>query len=136
MWYWARTRDKASHGSIPIPLGYRGHGHSGKTEPVYDEWIPSNYIFEAVGNLVDRASSSDRKAWGAKFEQISEFEPGRIIGLREAGLSYRAVAARGQHNSSTIMRVSKQWTDESRTARKSGSGPRNVTSARDDRRLV
>ncbi|GFW88937.1 transposable element Tc1 transposase [Trichonephila clavipes] len=34
------------------------------------------------------------------------------------------------------MRVSKQWTDESRTARKSGSGPRNVTSAREDRRLV
>ncbi|GFV57029.1 transposable element Tcb2 transposase [Trichonephila clavipes] len=34
------------------------------------------------------------------------------------------------------MRVSKQWTDEGRTAWKSGSGPRNVTSARDDRRLV
>ncbi|GFU20352.1 hypothetical protein TNCV_2770201 [Trichonephila clavipes] len=25
----ARTRDKASHGPIPIPLGYRGHGNSG-----------------------------------------------------------------------------------------------------------
>ncbi|GFV56265.1 hypothetical protein TNCV_106211 [Trichonephila clavipes] len=24
-WYWARTRDKASHGPIPIPLGYRSH---------------------------------------------------------------------------------------------------------------
>ncbi|GFV79860.1 gag-pol polyprotein [Trichonephila clavipes] len=23
-WYWARTRDKANHGPIPIPLGYRG----------------------------------------------------------------------------------------------------------------
>ncbi|GFV23086.1 transposable element Tcb2 transposase [Trichonephila clavipes] len=73
---------------------------------------------------------------GAKFEQISEFERGKIVGLREAGLSYRAVAARVQRNSSTIMRVSKQWTDEGRRARKSGSGPRNVTSAPDDRRLV
>ncbi|GFX59050.1 transposable element Tc1 transposase [Trichonephila clavipes] len=73
---------------------------------------------------------------GAKFEQISEFERGKIVGLREAGLSYRAVAARVQRNISTIMRVSKQWTDEGRTARKSGSGPRNVTSAQDDRRLV
>ncbi|GFX74233.1 transposable element Tc1 transposase [Trichonephila clavipes] len=43
-----------------------------------------------------------------KFEQISVFERGRIVGLREAGLSYRAVAARVQRNSSTIMRVSKQ----------------------------
>ncbi|GFV55317.1 transposable element Tc1 transposase [Trichonephila clavipes] len=34
------------------------------------------------------------------------------------------------------MRVSKQWTEEGLTARKSGSGPRNVTSAREDRRLV
>ncbi|GFX20071.1 transposable element Tcb1 transposase [Trichonephila clavipes] len=76
-----------------------------------------------------------RRRKGAKFEQISEFERGRIIGLREAGLPYRAVAARVQRNSSTIVRVSKQWTDEGRTARKSGSGPRNVTSARDDRRL-
>ncbi|GFV66461.1 transposable element Tc1 transposase [Trichonephila clavipes] len=77
-----------------------------------------------------------RRRKGAKFEQISEFERGRIVGLREAGLSYRAVAARVQRNGSTITRVSKQWTDEGRTARKSGSGPRNVTSAPDDRRLV
>ncbi|GFW79326.1 transposable element Tc1 transposase [Trichonephila clavipes] len=67
--------------------------------------------------------------------QKDRFERGRIVGLREAGLSYRAVAARVQRNSSTIMRVPKQWTDEGRTARKSGNGPRNVTSARDDRRL-
>ncbi|GFY04971.1 transposable element Tc1 transposase [Trichonephila clavipes] len=73
---------------------------------------------------------------GAKFEQISEFEWDKIVSLREAESSYRAVAARVQRNSSTIMRVSKQWTDEGRTARKSGSGPRNVTSAPDDRRLV
>ncbi|GFY24544.1 speckle-type POZ protein B [Trichonephila clavipes] len=25
-WYWARTRDKASHDPMLIPLGYRGHG--------------------------------------------------------------------------------------------------------------
>ncbi|GFU00079.1 transposable element Tcb2 transposase [Trichonephila clavipes] len=25
MWYWVRTRDKASNDPIPIPLGYRGH---------------------------------------------------------------------------------------------------------------
>ncbi|GFW96885.1 transposable element Tc1 transposase [Trichonephila clavipes] len=77
-----------------------------------------------------------RRRKEAKFEQILEFERGRIVGLREAGLSYRAVAARVQRNSRTIMRVSKQWTDEGRTARISRSGPRNVTSARDDRRLV
>ncbi|GFX30758.1 transposable element Tc1 transposase [Trichonephila clavipes] len=64
-----------------------------------------------------------RRRKGAKIEQISVFERGRIVGLREGGLSYRAVAVRVQRNSNTIIRVSKQWTDEGRTAQKSGSGP-------------
>ncbi|GFW05256.1 hypothetical protein TNCV_3357751 [Trichonephila clavipes] len=34
------------------------------------------------------------------------------------------------------MRVWKQWTDEHRTTRKTGSGRRKVTSARDDRHLL
>ena len=34
------------------------------------------------------------------------------------------------------MRVWKQWTDEGRTQRRAGSGPRNRTTARDDRHLV
>ncbi|GIY58064.1 transposable element Tc1 transposase [Caerostris darwini] len=72
----------------------------------------------------------------ARFEQLTEFERGRIIGLREAGLSYRAVAARVQRNSSTVRPLWKQWTDECRTTRKSGSGLRNVRSAREDRHLV
>ncbi|GFU82732.1 hypothetical protein TNCV_265291 [Trichonephila clavipes] len=32
LWYWARTRDKAIHDPIPIPLGYRGH-KEGKRGP-------------------------------------------------------------------------------------------------------
>ncbi|GFV04642.1 hypothetical protein TNCV_295191 [Trichonephila clavipes] len=28
--YWVRTRDKASHDPIPIPLGYRGHSLESK----------------------------------------------------------------------------------------------------------
>ena len=70
-----------------------------------------------------------------RFEQLTQFEQGRIIGLREAGLSYRAVASRLQRRRSTVMRVWKQWTDECRTTQKSGRGPRNVTSTRDDRHL-
>ncbi|GFV27479.1 transposable element Tcb2 transposase [Trichonephila clavipes] len=41
-----------------------------------------------------------------------------------------------QRNSFTVMRVWKQWTDEHRTTRKTGSGRWKVTSARDDRHLL
>ncbi|GFW27456.1 transposable element Tc1 transposase [Trichonephila clavipes] len=71
-----------------------------------------------------------------KFQQIMEFEQGRIIGLREGGFSYRAVGAHVQLNSSTVVQVCKQWTDEHRTNRKTGSEPRKVTSASDDRHLL
>ncbi|GFT83678.1 transposable element Tc1 transposase [Trichonephila clavipes] len=71
-----------------------------------------------------------------KFQQLTEFERGRIIGLREGGFSSRAIGTRVQWNSSTVMRVWKQWSDEHRTTRKTGSRRWKVTSARDDRHLL
>ncbi|GFV35065.1 transposable element Tcb2 transposase [Trichonephila clavipes] len=57
-----------------------------------------------------------------KVQQITEFERERIIGLREGGFSYHAIEARVQWNSSIVMRVWKQWTDEHRTTRTTGCG--------------
>ncbi|GFW36583.1 transposable element Tcb2 transposase [Trichonephila clavipes] len=37
-----------------------------------------------------------------KFQQLTEFEWGRIIGLREGDFSYHAIGARVQRNSSTV----------------------------------
>ncbi|GFV55273.1 transposable element Tc1 transposase [Trichonephila clavipes] len=71
-----------------------------------------------------------------KLQQLTEFERRRIIGLRDGGFSYRAVGARVQRNSSTVMRVLKQWTDEHRTTKKTGSGRRKVTSACVDGHLL
>ncbi|GFX77965.1 transposable element Tc1 transposase [Trichonephila clavipes] len=45
-----------------------------------------------------------------KFQQLTEFERGMIIGLREGRFSYRAIGARVQWKSSTVMRVWKKWT--------------------------
>ncbi|GFY27342.1 transposable element Tc1 transposase [Trichonephila clavipes] len=71
-----------------------------------------------------------------KFQQLTKLERGKIIGLQEGGFSYRAIRARVQRNSSTVMRVWEQWTDEHRITRKTGNGRRKVTSARDDRHLL
>ncbi|GFX84876.1 uncharacterized protein TNCV_4997081 [Trichonephila clavipes] len=64
-----------------------------------------------------------------KFQQLSEFERERIIDFREGGFHYRAIGARVQRNSSRVMQVWKQWTDEPRTTRKTGSGRQKVASA-------
>ncbi|GFY17013.1 uncharacterized protein TNCV_1087901 [Trichonephila clavipes] len=47
-----------------------------------------------------------------KFQQLPEFERGRIIVLREGGFSYLSIGTRVQQNRYTVMRVWKQWTDE------------------------
>ncbi|GFT54024.1 transposable element Tc1 transposase [Trichonephila clavipes] len=70
-----------------------------------------------------------------KFQQLTEFERG-IFSRRKGGFSYHAIGARVQQNSSIAMRVWKQWTDEHRITRKTGSGRRNMTSAHDDRDLL
>ena len=71
-----------------------------------------------------------------KFQQLTQFERGRIIGLREGGLSYCAKTARDERNSSIVMRVWKQWTDEHRTTQKTSNGKRKVTSARNNRHML
>ncbi|GFU42750.1 transposable element Tc1 transposase [Trichonephila clavipes] len=71
-----------------------------------------------------------------KFQQLTKFERGIIIGLREGGFSYHVTGARVQRNSSTGMRVWKQRTDEHRTTRKTGRGRWKVTSAHKDRHLL
>ena len=59
-----------------------------------------------------------------------------MFGLLEAGLSYRDIAARIGHADKTVMREWNQWREEGRTQRRAGTGPRNVTTVRDDRHLV
>ena len=67
---------------------------------------------------------------------MSAFERGRIVCLREAGLSYRDITARIGHAATTVMRVWIQRREEGRTQRRAGTGPRNVTTAQDDSHLV
>ncbi|GFX12488.1 uncharacterized protein TNCV_2929821 [Trichonephila clavipes] len=71
-----------------------------------------------------------------KFQQLTELERGRIIGLQEGGFSYLAIGTRVQRNSSRKMRVWKHWTDEHRTTRKTACGRWKLTSEQDDRHLL
>ena len=59
-----------------------------------------------------------------------------MVGLREEGLSYRDIEARSGHAATTVIRVWNQWREESRTQRRAGTVPCNVTTARDDRHLA
>ena len=77
-----------------------------------------------------------RRRERAQYQQVSSFKRGRMIGLWEAGLSYRDIAASTGYAAMTVRCVRNQWREEGHTQRRAGTGPRNVTTAQDDRHLA
>ena len=53
-----------------------------------------------------------RRRERVQYQQVSAFEWGRMVGLWEAGLSYRDFAAHKGHAAMTVMRVWNQWREE------------------------
>ncbi|KAI4458949.1 abl interactor family member [Holotrichia oblita] len=69
------------------------------------------------------------------FVELSDFERGRIIGMREAGFSLREIARRVNRNVSTVLRCWSKWSLEGVQHRRRGSGRPRRTTDREERRL-
>ena len=77
-----------------------------------------------------------RRRLRTRFVNLSEFDRGRIIRMREAGMSTRAVAERVGRNQSTVVRVWHHWTQDGTATRRPVTGRPRVTTEREDRRIV
>ncbi|GFW13109.1 HTH_38 domain-containing protein [Trichonephila clavipes] len=70
-----------------------------------------------------------------QYEQLMDFDRGRIIGLREAGWSNRRIGRHLGRSDMVVARCWQQWITEGRVYRRGGSGrPRN-TNDREDRAI-
>ncbi|GFU72053.1 transposable element Tcb1 transposase [Trichonephila clavipes] len=70
-----------------------------------------------------------------QYEQLTDFDRGRIIGLREAGWSNRRIGRHLGQSDMVVARCWQQWITEGRVYRRRGSGrPRN-TNDREDRAI-
>ncbi|GFX53586.1 transposable element Tcb1 transposase [Trichonephila clavipes] len=70
-----------------------------------------------------------------QYEQLTDFDRGRIIGLREAGWSNRRIGRHLGRSDMVVTRCWQQWITEGRVYRRGGSGrPRN-TNDREDRAI-
>ncbi|RZB38792.1 HTH 38 and/or DDE 3 domain containing protein [Asbolus verrucosus] len=67
--------------------------------------------------------------------QLTPFERGRIVGLREGGCSYRQIARMVNRSVSTIVQCWDVWSVENRDRRAQGSGRPRRTTNRQDRHL-
>ncbi|GFU70851.1 transposable element Tc1 transposase [Trichonephila clavipes] len=70
------------------------------------------------------------------FSQLSEFERGLIIGMKNAVWSTRRVAGQVDRSECVIRNFWEQWTREGNHERKTGSGATRKTTRREDRRIV
>ncbi|GFX90969.1 transposable element Tcb1 transposase [Trichonephila clavipes] len=63
------------------------------------------------------------------FDQVSEFDRGRIVAYRDCGLSFRKIGSRVGRNQSTVMRIFDRWMQESTTDRRARSHPPQCTTS-------
>ncbi|GFU60733.1 transposable element Tcb1 transposase [Trichonephila clavipes] len=56
-----------------------------------------------------------RKNQGSAFDQVSEFDRGRIVAYRDCGLSFREIGSRVGRKQTTIMRIYDSWKQEGMT---------------------
>ncbi|GBN73285.1 Transposable element Tc1 transposase [Araneus ventricosus] len=69
------------------------------------------------------------------YQQFTEFEGGRVVGLRKGGFSFRDIVVRLGRNVSTMHDCWQQWSREGTASRRPGSGRPRGTTEREDRRV-
>ncbi|GFU47603.1 transposable element Tcb1 transposase [Trichonephila clavipes] len=77
-----------------------------------------------------------RRKQRSAFDQVSEFDRGRIVAYRDCGSSFREIGNRVGRNQTTVMRICDRWMQEGKTDRRGRSHPPQCTTSREDRQIV
>ncbi|GFX01499.1 HTH_38 domain-containing protein [Trichonephila clavipes] len=59
-----------------------------------------------------------RRKQRSAFDQVFEFDRGRIVAYRDCGLSFREIGNRVGRNQTTVMRICPRWMQEGTTDRR------------------
>ncbi|GFX99208.1 transposable element Tcb1 transposase [Trichonephila clavipes] len=70
------------------------------------------------------------------FDQVSEFDRGRIVAYRDCGLSFRKIGSGVGRNQTTLKRICDRWMQESTTDRCGRSQSPECTTLREDKQIV
>ncbi|GFV75273.1 transposable element Tcb1 transposase [Trichonephila clavipes] len=70
------------------------------------------------------------------FEQVFEFDRGRIVSYRDCRLYFREIGSRVGRNETTVMRICDRWMQEGTKDRRGQSHPPQCTTSCEDRQIV
>ncbi|GFV69225.1 transposable element Tcb1 transposase [Trichonephila clavipes] len=71
-----------------------------------------------------------RRKQRSAFDQVSEFDRGRIVAYRNCGLSFREIGSRVRRNQTTVMRICDRWMQEGTMDRRGRSHLPQSTNSR------
>ncbi|GFX94108.1 transposable element Tcb1 transposase [Trichonephila clavipes] len=98
---------------------------------------PACYMYVYVINRTDLMSihngSDNFLQARSAFDQVSEFDKGRIVAYRDCGLSFREIGSRVGRNQTTVMQICDRWMQEGTTDR---PHPPQCTTSRENRQIV
>ncbi|GFX63237.1 transposable element Tcb1 transposase [Trichonephila clavipes] len=77
-----------------------------------------------------------RRKQRSAFDQVSEFDRGRIVVYRDYGLYFRQIGSRVGRNQTTVMQIWDHWMQEGTTDRRGRSHPPQGPSSCEDRQIV
>ncbi|GFX75238.1 transposable element Tcb1 transposase [Trichonephila clavipes] len=77
-----------------------------------------------------------RRKQRSAFDQVSEFDRGRIVAYRDCGLSSREIGSRVGQNQTTVMRICDRWMLQGTTDRDGRSHPPQGTTSCEDSQIV
>ncbi|GFX47198.1 DDE_3 domain-containing protein [Trichonephila clavipes] len=74
-----------------------------------DEWcnIPQDLIDNLILSMTRR--SMPRKKQQSAFDQVAEFDRGRIVANRDCRLSFRKIGSRVGRNQTTVIQIYDRW---------------------------
>ncbi|GFX04193.1 transposable element Tcb1 transposase [Trichonephila clavipes] len=77
-----------------------------------------------------------RRKKRSAFDQVSEFDRGRIVAYRDCGLCFRENGSSVGRNQTTVMQICAHWMQEGMTDRRGRSLSPQCTTSREDRQIV
>ncbi|GFY04871.1 transposable element Tcb1 transposase [Trichonephila clavipes] len=77
-----------------------------------------------------------RRKQRSAFDQVSQFDRGRIVVYRDCGISSGEIGSRVGRNQTTVMRICNRWMQEGTTDRRGRSHPHQCITSREDRQIV
>ncbi|GFS51406.1 transposable element Tcb1 transposase [Trichonephila clavipes] len=77
-----------------------------------------------------------RRKQRSAFDQVSEFDRGRIVAYQDCGLYFREIGSRVGRNQTTVMRICDRWKQEGTMDRRGRSPPPQCTTSHEHRQIV